>query len=336
MTVSLSLGCKAYPWVEPLIDGEVSPTAIDLSVLPGHVSPVYFDRLLRSQEIDVAELSLGSYLAAMEIEDDFQVSAIPVFLHRRFRHGFVYVQAGSDIETPADLNGATIGLPNWQFAAGVWVKGILADHHGLDLQSVEWVTSGREIVPLSLSSEFDVADVSMRYDAPLEAGGTGALKTLQLMLEDGTIDAVITPTEYRSDGVERLFSDPYKRERSYFEETGVFPIMHLVAIRDDVLADHPWIANELYDAFLEAMERRVAEYTEQGWFKRSPLVWSLEAIESQLEAFDGNPWEYGLTEYNRRTLETGIRYAAAQDIIGEPMPVEDLFISGVGQNPFLE
>ncbi|MFB6150761.1 MAG: 4,5-dihydroxyphthalate decarboxylase [Haloarculaceae archaeon] len=334
MTIELSLGCKSYPWIEPLIDGDVSPTGVDLTVVDGYVSPDYFSRLLRHGDFDAAELSLGSYLAAMDSPEEYGVSAIPVFPHRRFRHSFLYVRAGSEYERPSDLNGATVGMPNWQFAAGLWLRGILGERHGLDLRSVEWKTAGSEIVPLDLGSEFDVTGIEMDYDDPVEAGGTGALKTVERLLADGEIDAAITPTEYRSDGVERLFDDPFDREREYYRETGVFPIMHLIAVDDDVLDDHPWVANELYEAFVEAEGQRTSEYTMPGWFKRSPLVWSLEALEDQFALFDGDPWEFGLTPDNRRTLETAVRYAADQDLVDEPYDVEDLFVDGVGENPF--
>lgn len=343
MTIELSLGCKRYPWIEPLIRGDVEPTGIDLTVIHDYISPEYFTRMLDHQEFDAAELSLGAYLAAME-RPEYDLTAIPVFPHRRFRHSFLYVRKGAPFETPSDLNGRSIGMTNWQSAVGLWVRGTLQERHGLDLASVDWRTTSPEVVPMETSETYSVSDVPPRRgasastggaqgapDEPIEEGGTGALRTLERRLVTGELDAVITPTEFRNDDVERIFSNPFDVERAYYEETGIFPINHLIVVRDDYLDDHPWAANKLYEAFDDALEETVAEFREPGWFKRSPLVWSLESVEEQLAVFDDSPWEYGLTDRNRTALEKAVQYATDHEIIEDEYAIEDLFVNDVGR-----
>jgi 4,5-dihydroxyphthalate decarboxylase len=333
MTRDLRLGCKDYPWIEPLMHGEVEPPGIDLTVVDDLISPQYFERMLEGEAFDVAELSLGTYLAAME-RPEYDVTAIPVFPHRRFRHAFLYIRKGSAFETPEDLHGASIGMPNWKFSAGLWLRGILADRHGLDLQSVDWRIGGPEVIPPDVGEAYSVSELPPHPAAksgrenPIEEGGTGSLRAIERLLSSGQLDAVITPTEYRNDDLERLFDDPFGMERDYYRETGIFPIMHVLALDTEIATDG--LPQRLYEAFDEALEAKLAEIREPGWFKRSPFVWSLEALESEAAFFEENPWEYGLTEDNRKTLRTAIRYATEQGIVDEAYAVEDLFVDGIG------
>jgi 4,5-dihydroxyphthalate decarboxylase len=325
MSVSLSLGCKAYPWIRPLVDGSVDPDGIDLRVEDGHISPVYYSGVLDDDAFDVAELSLGAYLASLDHAQDNGVTAIPVFPNRCFRQSFLYVERGSGYDDPSDLNSGAIGMINWQFTGGVWLRGILAERHGLDLQTVEWHASRPEYVPVDRPDEYDISTI--QRDAP--GDGESTFPILEQMLAEGTLDAVITPTELRSDRVERLFADPFERERQYYQETGLFPIHHVMVIRDEVVATHPGVPEQLYEAFEAALERSTAAVDEPGWFKVSPLVWSLRALEEQRAVFDRNPWTYGLDANNRRNLRKAIEYASDQGVISGEPAVADLFIDGI-------
>lgn len=327
MSTSLRLGCKAYPWIRPLVDGTVDPEGIDLHVEDGHISPVYYSGVLDDDTFDVAELSLGAYLASLDHGEDYGVTAIPVFPHRCFRQSFCYVERGSGYDDPGDLNGGAIGMINWQFTGGVWLRGILGERHGLDLQSVEWHASRPEYVPVDRPEEYDV--LTIQRDASGE--GESTFPVLEEMLADGSLDAVITPTEFRSDRVERLFADPFERERQYYEETGLFPIHHVIVIREEVVDAHPQVPERLYEAFEAALQRHAAAVEEPGWFKQSPLVWSLRVLEQQRSVFDGNPQSYGLDEDNRRNLQKAIEYATDQGVIDERPAVADLFLDGVGR-----
>lgn len=320
MPIELSLGCKRYPWVEPLIDGTVEPTGVDLTAVDDLISPEYYVRTLHREEFDVAELSLGAYLAAVDGPEEYPVTAIPAFPMRRFRHSYLYVRSGSDVETPRDLHGRSVGMINWQFTGGLWARGVLADRYGLDLESVDWRVSRPEYVPIDVPDRYDVS--------PLGAGseGSGTIRALERQLTEGEVDAVITPTEFRAEGVERLFPDAFERERVYYRETGIFPIHHVVAIHDRVRENHPWAPTEIYEAFVEALETWWDGFTRRGQTKQSPFAWGLEAFEVQRRVFDGNPWEHGLTDRNRANLNQAIEYATEQGVIDDQYAVEELFL----------
>jgi len=332
MTVELSLGCKRYPWIEPLQDGTVEPTGIDLTVVDGHLSPDYYTRLLDDREFDLAELSIGAYFATFYNADQYDVTALPVFPHRRFRHSLVYTREGSAIQTPTDLEGAAVGVPMWLDGIAIWMRGILQERYGLDLRSVDWRTFGSEVVPMDISDEFDISHVSNteRDDAATRIK-TGTIATLERKLTSGELDAAITPVEFSGDEIERLFDDAWAREREYYTETGIFPIMHLVAIRDEVLEAHPWVAEELYEAFVAAGDRYQERIEQREGFKFSPYVWGQQFIEEQLSMFDGNPWSHGLTEGNRKTMRKAVEYAADHDVAPRELDLDDLFLD-VGPN----
>jgi 4,5-dihydroxyphthalate decarboxylase len=133
----LTLACGDYEIVRALADGRVTPDGIDLNVLTEMDSTTRHWRFLRNQEFDVAEISCSSYLIARD--HGLLVDAIPVFLHRRFRHGFIFINTNKGIRTPSDLIGRTIGVKQFQATAIVWMRGILQHEYGLALDSIVWV-----------------------------------------------------------------------------------------------------------------------------------------------------------------------------------------------------
>jgi len=311
VTLHCSLACDRYEWTRSLWDGTVSPEGLDLSLLEYH-NPERFDRMANHLEFDICELSMGTYLATRERGDSFPFTAIPVFPHRRFRHSYIYTRRDADINDPTDLEGASVGVVNWQTTTGIWQRGILADQYGVDLREIEWHRIGSEIVPVDVPAEFDVVDV--------DAGG-GTVPYMETLLQDGDLDAVLHPVRLDDPAATRLFDDPIIEEQAYYEETGIFPIMHAIVVRDELLAEHPWIVQSLYDAF-EAAKRQCFERLEQP--QRLPLLWPEQYLERERDII-ADPWEYGLTETNRTVLRTLVEYAVDQGVADEPYALEDLF-----------
>ncbi|MGH3367458.1 MAG: hypothetical protein ACRDOY_09660, partial [Nocardioidaceae bacterium] len=138
----LTLACGDYDRTRALEEGEVRADGIELTYLRLPVEETFF-RMLRHREFEVAEMSLSSYVVAMQ-EDPCPFVAIPVFTSRMFRHGSVYCNAQSGIEAPADLRGKIIGTPEYQLSACVWVRGILAEQYGVPVDSVTYLTGGQE------------------------------------------------------------------------------------------------------------------------------------------------------------------------------------------------
>ena len=310
--LELTLACGDYEIVRALKEGAVEADGISLNVLTGMDSSTRHWRMIRGREFDVCELSGSSYLMARDRGLPF--SAIPVFLHRRFRHGFVYVNAASGIAAPGDLEGRRVGLKTYQTTATLYLRGLLANEHGVDLSSIEWVTELDE-------------DIAFETPPGIRLSRAPAGSDVAEMLAEGDLDAalhpdIIAPVLRGDPRVARLFRNHRAEERAYFARTGIFPIMHVTAIRKEILEEHPWVATNLARAFDAA---KAEAYRRLANPRPVPLAWFMDEWEAQRELLGPDPWEYGLGEANRRNLETLIGYSHQGGLISAPIPVDDLF-----------
>jgi len=320
----LSLACWDYDRVRALQDGRVRPEGIELDFLPLHVEETFF-RALRGQEFDVCELSLSSYVLTLN-SDSPPFVAIPVFPSRFFRHQSIYVNTDT-IASPADLVGKRVGVPEFQMTASVWQRGILADEYDVPVESVEYVTgvlngSGRREEKLALDLPADI-----RVSTVPE--GTN----LSRMLAAGEIDAIYTAPAPDSFGqapnVGQLFPDFVDVEQDYFRRTGIFPIMHVVAIKRRVWEEHPWIARSLMKAFDESLQIAYRDLQQRSALKVM-LPWLQQHVRGTIEALGTNWWDYGL-ESNRHVLDTFLRYSHDQGLARRRLAPEDLFVAGVDE-----
>lgn len=316
----LSLACEDYDRTRPLRDGTVRAEGIDLTVLSLKVEETFF-RMLRHREFDVSELSLASYAVSL-LHDDRPFVAIPAFPSRSFRHQGVFVHAGAGIDEPADLVGKVVGLPEWQLTACVWIRGMLAEHYGVPVDSVTYRTGGIERAGRTEKLAVDVpAGVDI---APLQHG-----LTLSEALAEGTIDAMYTPRApssfLRGDPrVRRLWSDVRAEEAAWFTRTGIFPIMHVVALRRDLYQRHRWVAQSLYKAFVQARDLAYARLRETAALSFM-LPWLPVELERTQELLGTDFWSYGLAS-NRDQLATFLRYHHDQGLSHRPIAPEELFV----------
>lgn len=315
--IDLSLACWDYDRVRPLMDGTVRPDGINLNLLPLVVEETFF-RMLRFREFDAAELSMSSYTVSLA-RPDRPFIAIPVFPSRFFRHSSIYVNGDAGIRAPQDLIGRRIGAPEYQMTAPVWIRGILAEFYGVPSDSVTHVTGGEEQpgreekLPITLPPNFRVERIN---------GG----QTLSAMLRDGEIDALVTarkPSSYDGQRVKRLFPDFQQVERDYWRQTGIFPIMHVIAIRRDVYEANRWIARALMKAFVEAQALTYEALKETAALK-AMLPWFNAHVEDTLDLMGDDFWPYGLAR-NRTVIETFLRYHAEQGLSDGTLRPEDLF-----------
>jgi 4,5-dihydroxyphthalate decarboxylase len=231
------------------------------------------------------------------------------------------VNANSGIREPRDLIGKRVGTPEFQMTAPVWIRGILADHYGVPVDSVTYYTGGEEAPG---------RDEKIKLDLPpnIRVERIGPTKTLSQMLLDGEIDALHTarmPSSFRTGGgrVKRLFEDYPQVERNYFRDTGIFPIMHTVAIRREVYEANRWIAQSLTKAFVEA-QRRCYEDLQETAALKGMLPWLTAHLEETRREMGDDYWPYGL-ERNRKTLSTFLRYHHEQGLSKRLLTPDELF-----------
>ena len=317
--LSLTFGCWNYDRTRALADGRVVPDGIDLNYLDMPVEETFF-RMLRHREFDVAEMSLSSYTVSL-FREPRQFVAIPVFPSRMFRHSSIYVNAAAGIREPRDLVGRRVGCPEYQMTAPVWIRGILAEHYGVPVDGVTYVTGGEESPGRSEKIGLDLPPA-------IRVERIGPTQTLAKMLAEGEIDALYTaraPSSFRaSDGrVRRLFADYRDVERAYFTSTGIFPIMHVVALRRDVYEAHRWVAQSLMKALAES-QRRVYEDLHETAALKAMLPWLIAHVEEAEALMGPDFWPYGFAR-NRATLATFLRYSHEQGLSKRLLEPEELF-----------
>jgi 4,5-dihydroxyphthalate decarboxylase len=316
---ALTLACWNYDRTRALFDGRVRPDGIDLTCLDLPVEETFF-RMLRHREFDVAEMSLSSYVVSLFTPDPPFV-AIPVFPSRFFRHSCIYVNAAAGIERAEQLSGRTVGTPEYQMTAPVWIRGILADDHSVAVDSVTYLTGG-------LEESGRPEKIALELPPSIRVRRIGSNQTLSAMLAAGEIDALYTaraPSSFRSgDGrVKRLFTDFAAAERAYFERTRIFPIMHTVVIRREIYQRHRWIAQSLVKAFAAAQRAAYADLAETAALK-TMLPWLVAHLEDTRRAMGNDFWPYGLAA-NTAALETFLRYSHEQGLSPRRLAPKDLF-----------
>jgi 4,5-dihydroxyphthalate decarboxylase len=277
-----------------------------------------FARALRRQEFDVTELSLSSYLVVLARASSPYI-AVPVFPSRVFRHSAVYVRTDRGIDRPEDLAGKTVGVPEFQQTAALWVRGILADRHGVAPSDIRWRSGGLEQPGDGERIEIHVREgIDLR---PIEPEST-----LSEMLAEGRLDGLVSPRPPSCFGqghpmVRRLWPGHREEERRYYRETGLFPIMHVVAVRRDLSERHPWLAPSVFDAFSEAKRLAIWEL-EQINFLRVTLPWV--DLDEVRDLMGRDFWAYGL-EANRAELEAVTRWSFEEGLAGRRLEPSELF-----------
>jgi 4,5-dihydroxyphthalate decarboxylase len=312
--LNLTLACGDYEIVRPLVKGRVEVDGVDLTVLTDMDSATRHWRFLNNGEFDVAELSGSSYLAACDTGLPFR--AVPVFLHRRFRHGFMFINTSKGIGKPADLKGRKVGVKTLMTTAVLWMRGILQHEYGVPLNSIEWVAEIENDVDVALPKD-------LKYSClPND-------KSVDAMLAEGELDAVlhsdlVKPFLAHDPRVARLFPDHKAEEMAYYQRTGIFPIMHVLAIRQSLAEQHPWLAINLFRAFNEAKALAMKRMANP---RIVPLAWYRAAWEEQERILGPDPWEYGLTDKNRKVLETLVGYSHEQGLIKKRPALDELFLN---------
>ncbi|MDA8270430.1 MAG: 4,5-dihydroxyphthalate decarboxylase [Actinomycetota bacterium] len=320
--VKITIAISDYDHVRDLTNGVVPVEGIELQALDLQVEEIFY-RFLKFREFDVCELSFAKYVSLVS-QPGCDVTAIPVFPSRVFRQSSFYVRSDGPTSIE-EIRGLRVGIPEWAQTASVYSRGYLTETVGIPLTDIEWVQAG-------VNDPGRVEKVSLRIPQGVSYRSEPA-KSLNEMLLSGEVDVVmsahaphsIEEGDYR---VRRILVDYQQAEYEYWQQTKIFPIMHVVAVKKSVLEENPWIAMNLLKAFEEA-KRRSIERLFDVTASRFPLPWSRVFADQISELFGSDGyWPYGV-EPNRVTLSSFLRFTFDQGVTHKPLEVEDLFPAGV-------
>jgi 4,5-dihydroxyphthalate decarboxylase len=314
--IPLHVGVSESDRTRPLLDRQVTIAGADATI---ELMPVQalFNRQLTTHVFDCCEFPLTSYIRTLESAEKPYL-AVPIFPSRHFRLSCVFVNADSGIAKPEDLAGKRVGVPVFDMAAAVWLRGMFEDYYGLDRTAPVYVSGGLEAArrgdehPQHYPAKFRVEHVADR--------------SLAEMLAAGSIDALYTaraPSTWPSPNVRRLFNDPIAADLDYFHKTGIFPPMHVVALKRPLALRHPDLARNVFEAFAAAQriaQRALADSVALA----AMLPWLLEHLHFTEQQLGPDYWSTGFAK-NKTTLETIIRYMRDDGLTTTLFAPEDLF-----------
>jgi 4,5-dihydroxyphthalate decarboxylase len=309
--LKLALACDEYDYLQPLREGTIQPAGIDLNLLTVG-SGVRHERMYRHGEYDACEFSMASYLTARAQGID-RLQAIPFFTRRMFGHKFCFIRKDSEIHGPRDLRGRRVGIRSYENTLAFMVKGMLMQIYQIPLDTVTWVCVNRELVDCKLPDNIRIEHISRE-------------RKLEELLLAGEVDAEVEPdlpTRWlRGDKrIERLFPDFEQDERNYYQQTRIFPIMHPIVIKKEIIDRDPWVATSLFEAFKDC-RRIYNEFMEQP--HRLSFAFARAYLEKERALFGGDPFPQGLRD-NRHDLQAMIRFAQEQGLLARHLAVEELF-----------
>jgi 4,5-dihydroxyphthalate decarboxylase len=311
--LELTLACGPYDRTQALRDGSVNADGIKLIYTAAQPAEIFW-RMLQYKEFEISEMSMSNYISLIG-SGDRSFIAIPAFLSRVFRHGYIFINSEKGIEKPADLIGKTCGVPEYSQTAAVMARGALQHEYGIKPSDMKWVQGRADRMHLKLPDDIRIA--------PAPAG-----RELSDMLESGEIDCLITgnnPVSFRrkSPKVRRLFPNYVELEKDYYRRTQIYPIMHTVVIRRDIYEAYPWVALTLYRAFCAARDRCYRLLEETGSPKAS-FGFLQAMIEQERDLFGDDWYPYGV-EKNRPSLEALLQFNYEQGLTPRRIAVEELF-----------
>ena len=314
----LTAAMPDYDHVRDLALGRVQVEGIELTCLNLPVEEIFY-RFIVYGEWEVSEISFAKYVSLIA-QDDERFWALPVFPSRVFRHSSLYVRKDGPIKKITDLKGRSVGLPEWAQTAAVYSRGVLQHQYGIDLASIKWVQAG-----VNQPGRVEKVELTLPKGVSLTRKPD---KSLNEMLVSGEVDAILAaraPDAFLEGhpNIRRFFENYQEVEAEYYKATGVFPIMHAVAVRRDVLDKNPWVARNLFNAFQEAKRRSIARAFD-GTVSLFPIPWGEDHARRGKELLGADYFPYGIEE-NRKTLETFLAYAHEQGVCKRLLKVEELF-----------
>lgn len=322
--LSIKIAGYDYDRIRAISDGKVGIEGVDISFSFENIYDLNRSAFGPEKKYDVTEMGLIPFITRY-INNDFRdYTIIPIFISRTFRHRNIFVHADSGIENPEDLKGKKVGTPGYGMSANTWIRGFLLDDYGIKADDMNWIETTKSSDGFELNSGFAIYHFG--DDFPLLRGPEG-IDESELLL-NGDCDALITAITPRAflegnPNIKRLFSNVKAAEVEYYRKTKLFPIMHVVAIRTDVLKKNPWLAKAVFEMYSEA-KKTAYNNLESTTVVRVTLPWTIEEYESTQKIMGDNYWKYGI-ESNRKELEVLMRYVYEQGLVKRQIEFEQLF-----------
>lgn len=320
--LKLSLAIGNYDRVRPLVDGNVQIDGVDPVFMLLTPEEMFF-RAFRHQAFDVSELSFSSYVVSLT-RDNPPYVAVPVFLSRAFRHTSIYIRNDKGIEKPEDLKGRRIGIAEYQLTANVWARAILQDDYGVKPSDIHWIRGG-----MNTPGRPEKLKVELPADIQIDPAPDD--RSLNDLLSTGEIDGFIGPRwpacfDEGHPNVTRLFGNSIEVASDYYRRTGIFPIMHVLGVRQALAVQHPWLPGALFKAFNSSKAHARAELNDTSATKVT-----MPFVEDQLLAaralMGDNFWSYGI-KGNETVLETFLVHHHAQGLSKRKIALDELFHPG--------
>jgi 4,5-dihydroxyphthalate decarboxylase len=320
----IKIGGYDYDRVRAIRDGRLGLDGFDVRFQPGNIYSLNRQVFGPQRTFEVSETGLIPYVMRYANEDFRAYTLIPVFISRTFRHRNIYVRTDRGIEKPEDLRGKRVATPGYAMSSHTWIRGILQDMYGVKPTDMQWVETTESSDGGKLSSDYGA--FFLPEDFPIEKGPEGVDESEMIIA--GDVDALVTAIEPKAyaDGhpkVRRLFSNVKATEREYFQKTGVFPIMHAVAVRKDFAEAHPNLPQALFGLYSRAKQAAYADLETVGVL-RVTLPWAHQELEDTRALMGDNYWKYGV-EANRKELELVMRYTYEQGLVRRRLRVEEVF-----------
>ncbi len=323
--LKLDIAFWDYDRTRALSDGTVKIDGVDATFHSGRIVTEIFERMIRQRDFDVSELGMTYYLRTLDF-DDPPFIALPVFPNRCFRHSAIYINTASGIKRPEDIAGKTVGeFAVYGHDAGVWPKGILSDDYGVAPDQCRWIVGGLDwpLQPIDF--------IPHPHPANIEVMSAPEGKELGEMLEGGEIDALISADVpkcvlNKSPKVARLFDEYESAERDYYQRTGIFPIMHTVVVRRELLSEYPEIVKTVYQGFCDAKDIAMEQYKKGLIFNNMGIMipWFSKLVDEDRSLLGEDWWPYGV-EANRKAVDTFLRYHFEQGLSKRRLTCEDIF-----------
>ena len=324
--LTLKVGAYKFERLAALFDGRVKIKDCEITVIKMGVGDMNTNVFHGPQDLDVTEIGLHPFMLAYANDNFRDYTLLPIFPMRFFRHKSIFISTDSGIKTPEDLKGKTIATPGYSSTSLTWIRGILQDEYGITPQDVKWITSSKDSSSQS-SGKISKNEQMIPQGIDIQSGTKG--KDESELLLDGEADALFHAAEPKAyvqgnPKIVRLFADSRAAEQAYYKKTGIFPIMHAVAIKTSLLKEHPWLAKAVFDAYSKSKAMAYGYMTKLGWAD-DMLPWYGQELRSTKALMGTNFYSYGLNAANRKTLETLFRYSYEQGLSKRQLSIDELF-----------